>query len=114
MENNMVLHSVAKRPASSPSQSESQKNKKGLDQSSASSAFGARFFYFIMYGLYYLSLMLYSNPLRDIITLKNGFILSDFIYLIYYTSFHGLAIYYFLTAGARPGFVNETEAEIDQ
>ena len=58
--------------------------------------------------------MLYSNPLRDIITLKNGFILSDFIYLIYYTSFHGLAIYYFLTAGARPGFVNETEAEIDQ
>ena len=109
----MESQSVTKQPASSPSKSESRKNKKFLDQNSASSAFGARCFYFLMYGLYYLSLLLYSNPLRDILVFKNGFILGDFIYLIFYIGFHGLAIYYFLTAGARPGFVNETEAEID-
>ena len=75
---------------------------------------GARMFYFIMYGLFYFSLLLYANRLRDILLLKNGFNLADFVYLLYYIAIHGLAIYFFLTAGANPGFVGETATESDQ
>jgi len=99
---------------SSPSKSEARKSRVSVEENSASSALGARAFYFIVYGLYYLSLMLYSNPLRDIILFKNGFSLRDVLYLIYYVGIHGLAIHYFLTAGTKPGFVSDTETEIDK
>jgi hypothetical protein len=99
---------------SSTSKSEARKSRISVEEHSASSAFGARAFYFIVYGLYYLSLILYSNPLRDIILFKNGFDFSDILYLIYYIGIHGLAMHYFLTAGAKPGFVSDTETEVDK
>ena len=84
------------------------KKKKGVAQS----ALGARLFYFIAYGLYYFSLLLYKNPMRDILFLQKedlGF--SDLLYVLYYVGIHAAAIYYFLTAGRNPGFVDDTETE---
>ena len=78
----------------------------------AQSALGARLFYFIAYGLYYFSLLLYKNPMRDILFLQKedlGF--SDLLYVLYYVGIHAAAIYYFLTAGRNPGFVDDTETE---
>ena len=85
-----------------------------MPERAASSALGARLFYFITYGLYYISLLLYKNPLRDMIFFqREEFYVSDIFYLAYYVGMHGLAIYYFLTAGENPGFVEDSSIEID-
>ena len=52
--------------------------------------------------------------MRDIMFLKNGLRLADVAYVVYYVGVHGLAIHFFLTAGATPGFVKETETEDDK
>ena len=59
---------------------------------------------------FYLSLLLYKNPLRDIIFLqKDPIVVGDIVWLVYYIGIHYTAIHYFLTAGANPGFLDETE-----
>ena len=74
---------------------------------------GARIFYFIAYGLYYLSLLVYKNPMRDILFLqKDQLCYSDFLYVVYYIAVHSLAIHYFLTAGNQPGVVDEVDTQI--
>ena len=96
----------------SSAKSKPKKNKYKSGPSVAQSALGARLFYFIAYGLYYLSLLIYKNPMRDILFFQKedmGF--GDLLYVLYYAGIHGLAIYFFLTAGYSPGFVDETETE---
>ena len=96
----------------SSAKSKPKKNKSKSGPSVGQSALGARLFYFIAYGLYYLALLVYKNPMRDILFFqKEDMGLSDLLYVIYYAGIHGLAIYYFLTAGENPGFVDETETE---
>ena len=82
-----------------------------LAAASASSALGARLFYFITYGLFYLSLLLYRNPMRDILFFATDFTFGNLFYLFYYFGIHGLAIYYFLTAGGNPGFVEVSDPD---
>ena len=67
-----------------------------------------------MYGLFYISLLMYKNPMRDILFFqRDAFHFSDVLYVIYYFGTHGLAIYFFLTAGGNPGFADEgSEANI--
>lgn len=72
---------------------------------------GARLFYFIMYGFFYLTLIIYKNPLRDILVFDAEFSFSNLLYVVYYVSVHALAIHYFLTAGAEPGFVALPDSE---
>ena len=67
---------------------------------------GARLFYFITYGFFYLTLIMYKNPMRDILLFDIDFSFSNLLYVVYYFSVHALAIHYFLTAGANPGFVD--------
>ena len=71
-------------------------------------------FYFITYGLYYVTLIVYKNPLRDIILFQVDFSFVNLLYVVYYIGVHGLAIYYFMTAGGEPGFVDETISESDR
>ena len=41
--------------------------------------------------------------------------MSNLLYVVYYVSVHALAIHYFLTAGANPGFVEiEDSDEVDE
>eukprot|EP00354_Favella_ehrenbergii_P000547 CAMPEP_0170454420 /NCGR_PEP_ID=MMETSP0123-20130129/2675_1 /TAXON_ID=182087 /ORGANISM="Favella ehrenbergii, Strain Fehren 1" /LENGTH=58 /DNA_ID=CAMNT_0010717121 /DNA_START=224 /DNA_END=400 /DNA_ORIENTATION=+ len=50
--------------------------------------------------------------MRDILFLQKedlGF--GDLFYVLYYVGIHAAAIHFFLTAGADPGFVDETETE---
>ena len=83
-----------------------QKNRRSrLPEHAAQSALGARLFYFITYGLFYLTLIVYKNPLRDIVLLDADFGIANLLYVVYYVGVHALAIHYFLTAGANPGFV---------
>ena len=72
---------------------------------------GARAFYFVLYILFYLSLCLYQNKLRDAFLFAEGGIIANIVYILYYFGVSGAAIYYFLTAGENPGFVDETETE---
>ena len=72
---------------------------------------GARTFYFALYILFYFSCCLYQNPLRDSLLFVEGGIISNLFYILHYFGVSGLAIYYFLTAGKNPGFVDETESE---
>ena len=65
-------------------------------------------FYFITYGLFYLTLLVYKNPLRDILSFAVDFSFLNILYVLYYVGIHGLAIHYFMTAGANPGFVSDT------
>ena len=67
---------------------------------------GARLFYFITYGFFYLTLILYKNPMRDILLFDIDFSFTNLLYVVYYVAVHALAIHYFLTAGANPGFVD--------
>jgi hypothetical protein len=53
-----------------------------------------------MYILFYLSVIMYPNKLRDS---------STFLYPLIYSLIHGLSIFLFLSAGINPGFVDETE-----
>jgi len=47
--------------------------------------------------------------MRDILFLqKEDLGLSDLFYILYYVAIHALAIYYFMTAGEDPGYVDET------
>ena len=76
---------------------------------------GARLFYFITYGFFYLTLIMYKNPMRDILLFEVEVSLSNLLYVVYYVSVHALAIHYFLTAGANPGFVEiEDSDEVDE
>lgn len=87
-------------------QSNGPKNKRSrLPKHAAQSALGARLFYFITYGLFYLTLIVYKNPLRDILLLDAEFSIVNLFYIFYYVGVHALAIHYFLTAGDNPGFV---------
>ena len=43
--------------------------------------------------------------MRDILTFETEFSFANLLYVLYYIGVHGLAIHYFLTAGANPGFV---------
>ena len=53
--------------------------------------------------------------MRDILLLqKEDLGLSDLLYVVYYIGIHASAIYFFLTAGSNPGFVDETETQLDQ
>ena len=72
---------------------------------------GARIFYFALYILFYFSLCLYQNPLRDALLFADGSIFSNIFYILHYFGISGVAIYYFLTAAKNPGFVDETESE---
>ena len=76
-------------------------------ENSAQSAMGARLFYFITYGFFYLTLILYKNPMRDILLFDIDFSFTNLLYVAYYVTVHALAIHYFLTAGANPGFVDD-------
>ena len=80
---------------------------------------GARLFYFITYGFFYLTLIFYKNPMRDILLFDIDFSFANLLYVAYYVTVHALAIHYFLTAGANPGYVdgededeNEEDAEL--
>ena len=86
-----------------------------------SSTMGARMFYFIVYGLFYLTLMIYKNPLRDIITFASSdeeggvrSTISGWLWLVYYFGLHGIAIFYFLTTATNPGFVDDTWTESER
>ena len=72
---------------------------------------GARGFYFALYVLFYFSLCLYQNDLRDAVLFVEGGIVANIVYILHYFGVSGAAIYYFMTAGENPGFVDETESE---
>ena len=97
----------------SPTKTEPKKSKRALPERAASSALGARMFYFITYGLFYLTLMIYKNPLRDIILFQVDFSFVNLLYVVYFVGVHGLGIHYFMTAGDDPGFVSDTQTEFD-
>ena len=40
-----------------------------------------------------------------------GTIIGDISYILYFFGIQAIAVYYFLTAGENPGFVDETESE---
>ena len=84
-----------------------KKKALSLDQS----VMGARIFYFALYGLFYLSVCLYNNKLRDAFLMIGDSLITNMIYVLYYFGISGAAIYYFLNAGKNPGFVDETESE---
>ena len=58
-------------------------------------------FYFFLYGCFYLSVILYPNKIRDSI-FTNG------LYFGYFAVIHLLAIYFFLTSGNNPGYLDLT------
>ena len=93
-------------------------NKRQPRPESRSSVYGARGFYFVTYGLFYVTLLLYKNQMRDILTFsreqEEGSLIADLLYVLYYFGTHGLAIYYFMTAGDDPGFVDATETESEK
>ena len=99
--------------AGTPSKVDKKNKRRRLDDDAASSALGARLFYFITYGLYYGALLIYKNPLRDVIFFANDFAVGDLIWLLYYVSMHAIAIKYFLTAGNNPGFVKESDPDVE-
>ena len=86
-----------------------------LNDRIGASAMGARAFYFIIYGLFYVALIMYKNPMRDILSFQKeeSISLGDIVWVIYYIGIHYAAIHYFLTTGQNPGFVDETETEIE-
>ena len=88
----------------------SKKSRLNVDQS----VWGARTFYFVLYGLFYFSCLLYQNKLRDALLFKNGSFIGNLAYLIYFIGISGAAIYYFITTGKNPGFVDETISEDDK
>ena len=63
---------------------------------------------FVLYGLFWLSCLLYPNPLRDALIMKDGYSIKSLLYVLYYCIVTGLSIHYFLTAGKNPGYVDET------
>ena len=97
---------------SKPPKSKSKKHKSRLNVDN--SVWAARGFYFILYGLFYLSCMLYQNKLRDAIMFVDGSFIGNITYVVYYFTISGAAIYYFMTAGKNPGFVDETISEVDK
>ena len=70
-----------------------------------SSVLGARIFYAVMFGLFYLCVALYPNKLRTAIVDFMGSPFSNLMYLIYIIVLHVTSVWYFLTAGDNPGFV---------
>lgn len=65
----------------------------------------ARGFYVITYILFYLAVYKYPNDFSD--NLAEGAYISDSIFI----AFQIISLYYFLTAGKNPGFVDETETQ---
>jgi hypothetical protein len=72
------------------------------------SVLGARLFYFFMFALFYVCVALYPNKMGAAFTNFNEHILSSFCYLAYVMIVHLTAIWFFLTAGISPGFVDVT------
>ena len=105
LDSSKIEKAKAQSSSSGSGNPQKSKSKSRLPEHAAQSALGARLFYFITYGLYYLTLIVYKNPLRDIILLDADFSIGNLFYVVYYVGVHALAIHYFLTAGANPGFV---------
>ena len=74
-----------------------------LPEKVQSSVLGARIFYYFMFGLFYITVGLYPNKLKDAILSLGHFF--NLIYTLAVLGFQLVAIWYFLTAGIEPGFV---------
>lgn len=70
---------------------------------------GARGFYFVMYTAFYIAVCYYPNQLRDAVVAAAGGDLYSLTYVVFYIGNQVVAVFYFLTAGRNPGFVDETE-----
>ena len=95
---------------SKPPKSKKHKSRLNVENS----VWAARAFYFILYGLFYLSCILYQNKLRDAIMFVDGSFIGNVAYVVYYFTISGAAIYFFMTTGKNPGFVDETISEADK
>ena len=60
---------------------------------------GARVFYFSVYAFFYLSMIKYPNSLSQSMQDR------DYVWVFFYLILHATAIFYFVTSGHDPGYV---------
>ena len=76
-----------------------------------SSVLGARIFYFVMFGLFYVCVIMYPNKIKKTFTDFSSAPASNLCYIFYLISLQAVAVWYFLTAGENPGFVKLTKTD---
>lgn len=59
-----------------------------------------------MYTAFYIAVCYYPNQLRDAVVSGD---LESLTYVVFYVGVQVVSVFYFLTAGRNPGFVDETE-----
>lgn len=76
--------------------------KRGPSEKVRQSTLGARGFYFVMYFCFFVAVFKYPNQFSQ------GFSEGAYFYMSSYIIMHIISVYYFVTAGDNPGWVDET------